>query len=116
MPPSDLGKKRAEELGLKESTRGHYSATDVHKLLRTGTEVFGYQTSEPTVSRFYQTKAWQMLNPDPELNALVIGVRPIHQDTAEGLLKMLTKIGAASYASDEVVELIRRAEKLLGIK
>ncbi len=53
-------------------------------------------------------------NDPPTMQALIINIRPVDPpDTAEGLLRKLCEIGAASYASDEVRALLKRADEWL---
>lgn len=120
---SDLGKKRAEELGLVMHTTtlpfNWYKADDIHQLLGEGLQLFGEFIEDiDEDGRTGGDFQWgYKLKPEKNdtRTALLIGNRPIVKDTAESLLAEIVKIGHAStsYAHDGVVDVIMRARTLL---
>lgn len=128
MSKIELGKKRAEELGLKWQRMidiEMYYADDIHKLLGDGQEVHNFMALGNRKSMWYESTAMSLLStPDWEEIGLVIGVRPIHKDTAESLLRELMKYDGVlaittqqgTFEMKTTYDIFARAKKLLGME
>ncbi len=148
MTPLELGKQRAEELGLRMkfsmSTGGAYygsgvgagcvggsgssggdyvySADDIHKLLCEGVEVF-----QESRDKYDYDKTWWGEDKKQvekmsriEKSALLIGIRPIKQDSFADIVKGLADtelrlgtVNDGTFLHGHLEGLIRRAKKLL---
>ena len=101
MTDLELGKKRAEELGLKSLTTHYnygapsntqitYAADDIHALLGAGVEVVGSYNSD---TKQITSTFGQILAKKDHDQALLIGIQPIKKATREeralGLLQEL---------------------------
>lgn len=92
-----LGKKRAEELGLKlgavDGNRSFYDKDDIHKLLGEAC----YMSCRPSPGGYWQALQPSQMEtyPGDTHQALLIGIKPIVRDSAEQLIKDLA--GHANY-------------------
>lgn len=89
MTTLELGKQRAEELGLTRMVNSivtewpYYLKDDIHKLLGEGVEVGRYKAG-------LSMSAWSRSHMDhAEETALLLGIRPTAQESAEKILKDL---------------------------
>lgn len=112
MTPLELGKKRAEELGLTNCAEnvGSYKADNIHKLLGEGVETFGYASKwdwgryEVCKDRYDQ----------PNHQALLIGIRPIAKESQErALLREILKHMSWSAVNYEMNSVIAKCKALL---
>lgn len=86
----ELGKLRAEELGLLEARpvtftpHGWYRADDIHKLLGEGVEVLGEEDTDKSIcaSKWFE---WSpgITDKESDHKALLIGIRPIKAESEE---------------------------------
>lgn len=120
----ELGKQRADELGLKMldmitltvTQRKWYKAYDIHKLLGDGAEVIGKKYQD-TLHGFTNQKSidWDQQK-EPYTGcpqaALLIGIRPIKQDSCEQLVRDILR-DANERGGHVLSDYIKRAKALL---
>lgn len=109
----ELGKKRAEELGLKPFFRepDYYSADDIHRLLGEGVEAIGNRGCDD----WWANPMAQETMPKLKDAGLIIGIRPIVQESEER--KLLRRLANARLVNvgvqHEMFELLAEARRLL---
>lgn len=102
----ERGKKRAEELGLKlapwaDRDKTFYPSDDIHKLLGEGVNVVG--SYNPDTNQVTSTFGQVQAKKDHD-QALLIGIKPIVKDTAEGLLQEIWESDVLPEYLDERVK------------
>lgn len=117
MSDLELGKRRAEELGLREVILSpYYHAEDIHRLLGEGLETFSLYSGVDTW--------WGPLDNDDDTHqALLIGIRPIAQESEERKhlrrLVTLLEVNATTISPTAMAHLneaIERAKRFLSEK
>lgn len=89
-----LGKKRAKELGLNNSQSGGYYADDIHLLLGSANEAFGFKFGKcPELDWRTQNinRTIDQRHPECSHKALLIGIRPIKQKSREEKLESILR-------------------------
>jgi hypothetical protein len=109
---TDLGKKRAEELGLRLWSRSVdiYMADDIHKLLAEGVEV--------KLEEYFPT-GWHITQDGGGTKALIIGITPIVEKSREEKMEELLREAFSlprPLAIDRVDLWFERAKDLLNNK
>lgn len=79
----DIGKRRAEELGLKTDMGVWYPANDIHQLLSEGIEVFGNQFKMDGGTGDLGWCCDEEKRSADTHHALLIGIKPIVQESEE---------------------------------